>query len=172
MFRSWKFIILMIVSTFILTACSQSLEERVSDGIKASEEVFFGQEETPNEEIEGVKLYKPMDFTVKESSDAQNIIFKTKNETFILFINPNEETNSRLFYDLLVADQSKKIIDEKTFIEDDIFGFVAVIEGDNDSVELISSVGGAKLTTLSSEKKIADHLPLMTKIVRSIQLES
>lgn len=153
----------------MLAACGQSLEERATDGIDASEEAFFENSEKPNDEIDGVKLYKPMDFTVKDSSDAQNIIFKKNNETFILFINPNEDMNSRLFYDLLFADETKNIIAEKTFIEDDVFGFVAVIEGDNDTFELVSSVGGAKMTTLTNEKKIVDYLPLMTQVVRSIQ---
>ena len=41
MFRSWKFIFLVIVSIALLTACGQSLEDRVTEGIKAAKEAFL-----------------------------------------------------------------------------------------------------------------------------------
>ena len=54
---------------------------------------------------------------MNDKSDAQNIVFTRNNETFILFVNPNESGDSRLFYELLVADKSKEIIEEETFTE-------------------------------------------------------
>lgn len=168
MFPSWKFIFLVIMSTVILTACGQSLEEQVADGVKVSEEAFLAKDKADTEEIDGVKLYKPVGFTVKENSDAQNIIFEKNDETFILFINPNEEADSHLFYDILLADQNKKMVAMETFVMDERFGFVAVVESDDNKVELIASVGGAKMTTLAKEKNIASNLRTMMEVVRSI----
>lgn len=167
MFRSWKFIFLVLVM-FLLTACGKSLEEQVEEGLKSSEKVFYENNKVANEEIDGLKFYKPSDFTIRQGSDSQNIILTTKSDTFILFNNPNEETNSHLFYDLLKADETKTIIDEKSFTDGDVFGFAAIIEND-DTIELIASVGGTKITTLANKKDVENHLTIMMEILRSIQ---
>ena len=167
MFRSWKFIFL-VLAMFLLTACGKSLEDQVDEGLKSAEKVFYENDKVANEEIDGLKFYKPSDFTIKEGSDSQNIILSTKSDTFILFNNPNEETNSHLFYDLLKADEAKTIIDEKSFTEGDIFGFAAVVEND-DTVELVTSVGGTKITTIANKKDVENHLTIMMEILRSIQ---
>lgn len=168
MFHSWKIIFLIMLSALLLTACGQSLEDRTAKGLKSAEEAFYANNKVGTEEVEGVKLYKPMGFTIKEDSDAQNILFTKNDDTFILFINPNEEVNSRLFYDLLLEDETKETVAIETFIEDRTFGFVAVMASDSNQVELIASVGGAKITTLTKEKNIDTHLRTMMEIVRSI----
>ncbi|MCZ2259704.1 hypothetical protein [Sporosarcina sp. G11-34] len=168
MFHSWKNILLIMLSTLFLTACGQSLEDRTAKGLKSAEEAFYANNKAGTEEFDGVKLYKPMGFTIKEDSDAQNILFNKNDDTFILFINPNEEANSRLFYDLLIEDETKETVAIETFIENRTFGFVAVVESGNNQVELIVSVGGAKITTITKEKNIDTHLRMMMEIVRSI----
>lgn len=168
MFHSWKFIFLIMMSAFFLTACGQSLEDRTAKGLKSAEEAFYANNHVGTEEVDGVKLYKPMGFTIKEDSDEHNIIFNKNDDTFILFINPNEEVNSRLFYDLLLADDTKETLAIETFIENRTFGFVAVVESGSNQVELVASVGGAKITTLTKEKNIDKHLSMMMQIVRSI----
>ncbi len=40
---------------------------------------------------------------MNDKSDAQNIVFTKNEETFILFVNPNEKSDSKLFYDLLLS---------------------------------------------------------------------
>ena len=169
MFRKWKFIFLLAMSVFLLTACNESLGESVNAGIKAAEEVFHLNDKEPTEEIDGIELYKPVGLVISEQSDAQNIVFTKNKETFILFINPNEKSDSQLFYDLLLADQNKEIIEQATFTEEGIFGFAAVVESDNDHVELIASVGGTKMTTLTTTKKIEENLTEMMEVVRSIK---
>lgn len=169
MFRSWNFMFLIAVSIFLLTGCGQSLEERATEGVKAAEKAFYSNDKDPTEEIDGIKLYKPMGFVVSNSSDAQNIVFKKNEATIILSVNPNEEKNSRLFNDLLPTDQSKEIVATETFTEDGAFGFAAIAQSDNEHVELIVSVGGAKMTTLSKESKISEQLTRMMEVVRSIK---
>ena len=144
MFQSWKFIFLVTISMLMLAGCNQALEDRAADGIQAAEEAFYANKKDRTEEIDGIKSYKPAGFVVSDNSDAQNIVFKKNKETFILFVNPNEEKSSRLFYDLLLADEKKDIIAEETFSENDVFGFVAIIQNENEFVELIASVGGTK----------------------------
>lgn len=170
MFQSWKSLILVIISALLLTACGQSLEERAAKGVKAAGEAFYANNAEPNEEIDGTKFYKPVGFKVEDDSDAHNIVLNKSDDLYILFINPNEQSDSRLFYDLLIADEKKNIIDEETFTEGDTVGFAAVVQSENvDNIELIVSVGGIKMSTLIKENKIAANLPQMMEVVRSIK---
>lgn len=168
MFHSWKFIFLIVMSAVILTACGQSLEDRSAKGINLAEEVFLANNKVGTDEIDGVKLYKPLSFIIKDSSNAQNITFKKSDDTLILLINPNEKMDSHLFYDILLENENKKVVALETFIEDGTFGFAAVIESNDNNVELIASVGGSKITTLSKEKNIVTNLRVMMEVVRSI----
>ncbi|KXH87155.1 hypothetical protein [Sporosarcina sp. HYO08] len=172
MFRKWKFILLLLVSSLLLTACGQTLEEQVHAGIEAARNTFTAGPKEQTAEIDGIQLYKPAGYVIAENSDAQNIVFTKNDETFILFINPNEENDSRLFFDLLKADTSKEIIESQTFTDNGLFGFAAVVESGEDEIELIASVGGAKMTTMANKKKIEENLTKMMEIVRSIKEKS
>ena len=58
---------------------------------------------------------------MNDKSDAQNIVFTKNEETFILFVNPNEKSDSKLFYDLLLSDKSKEIVEQATFTDEGTF---------------------------------------------------
>jgi hypothetical protein len=172
MFRAWRFIFLFTIIAFVLLGCSRQMPEEASNGIKAASDVFYSNTKEPTEEIDGVKLYKPAGFIISEKSNAQNIIMTRKNETYLLFVNPNEKENSKLFYELLATDKSKKLIAEETFTENGVFGFAAVVKSDNDKVELLASVGGTKMTTISNGKNIESVLAQMMEVLRSIQQDT
>ena len=170
MFRKWKFIFLLTIS--VLVAC-RHVENRLTkvqlQESKRREKSFHANDKNRTEEIDGIKLYKPAGFKINDKSDAQNIVFTKNEETFILFINPNEKSDSKLFYDLLFADESKEIVEQATFTDEGIFGFAAVVKSGNDEVELIASVGGSKMTTLTKKETSKKNLAKMMEIVRSIK---
>ncbi len=172
MSREWKWIILVMLSVLLLVGCGKTLDERATAGIRAAQTAFQLNDKNVTEEIEGVKLYKPAGFSLSENSDAQNIIFTKQDETYILFNNPNEKKDSKLFYELLLADQVKEIVEQATFEEEGVFGFAAVVATGNDRVELIASVGGTKMTTMAKPKNIEEDLTRMMEIVRSIKRDS
>lgn len=170
MFQSWKFIFLIMFSVLLLTACGQNIDERASKGVKAASDAFYAHNIETNEEIDGTKFYKPIGFQVENDSDAQNIVLNKGKDTFILFINPNEKRDSKLYYDLLTADDKKNIIKEETFTEEETFGFAAIVQGENeDTAELIVSVGGTKMSTRTKEKNIESYMPKMMEVVQSIK---
>ncbi|MFJ7934789.1 hypothetical protein [Sporosarcina sp. NPDC096371] len=169
MFRKWRFIFLLVMSAFLLTACNESLGERAKAGIDAAGEAFQSNDKEPTEEIDGVTLYKPNGFTISDHSDPQNIVFTKGKDTYILFINPNEKNDSQLVYDLLLADQSKDVIEQETFSDNGAFGFAAVVKSENDQIELITGVGGSKMTTMTTKKNIEENLASMMEVVRSIK---
>ncbi|MFS0574824.1 hypothetical protein AB1K83_04270 [Sporosarcina sp. 179-K 3D1 HS] len=169
MFRKWKFIFLMILSLILLMGCGRSLEDRATGGIEAAREAFFANDKKPTEQTDGIRYYKPAGFAVTEDSDAQNIVFTKGTDTYILFINPNEEKDSKLFYDLLKAEQSNEIMEESTFEEAGNFGFAAIVKSGKDDFELIASVGGAKMTTVAKKRNMETDLGKMMEIVRSVE---
>ncbi|AOV07194.1 hypothetical protein [Sporosarcina ureilytica] len=168
MFQTWKYIFLVSVVVFLLTACGKSLEDYASEGIKAAREAFHADNKEQTEEIDGTKLYKPVGFTISDDSDAQNIVFNKGKETFILFVNPNETKESDLFYELLHANEEANIVAEEKFSDGDTFGFAAIVNHEDGTIELIASVGGAKMSTLTNEKNVVRNLETMMQIVRSI----
>ena len=85
-----------------------------------------------NDEVHGVSLYKPAGFTIAEKSDAQNIVMKKGDDSFLLFINPNEEKDSRLFYDLLTTTEDRERFEE-VFTDDGYFGFASVAKKGEDT---------------------------------------
>ncbi|WP_339251062.1 hypothetical protein NSQ43_13700 [Sporosarcina sp. FSL W8-0480] len=168
MFRLWKFLFLTLLSITVLSACGKTIEEKALDGIEAAKTAFELHDKAVNAEVENVSLYKPAGFTISKSSDGQNIIMKKGDETFLLFINPNENMESRLFYDLLERND-KSVRYEEIFTDDGYFGFASVLKKSDDQVELITSVGGIKLTTITKKKNIEKNMANMMEIVRSIE---
>ncbi|MFC5604466.1 hypothetical protein [Sporosarcina koreensis] len=168
MFRFWKFLFLALLSITVLTACGKTFEEQATGAILSAKEAFQLHDQHVNDEVHGVSLYKPAGFTIDEKSDAQNIVMKKGDETFLLFINPNEARDSRLFYDLLTKTDDKERFEE-VFTEDGYFGFASVVKKGEDQVELIASVGGIKMTTITKNKNIEANMGKMMEVVRSIE---
>lgn len=169
MSHAWKAMILLVITCLVLVGCGQTLDERAAVGIDAAREAFKLNDKNRTDEIEGVKFYKPAGFSISDRTDPQNIVFMKNDEPYILFINPNEQSDSELFYDLLLADQEKKIIKKATFSDQGVFGFAAVVKSGDDQVELITSVGGSKMTTLVKKNKIEENMTRMMEMVRSIK---
>lgn len=168
MFRLWKIAFLLLLTVLMLVACGKTIEEQAATGIQAAKDTFFTETKEANEEIDGIRLYKPAGYKVEEESDAQNMLFTKGDEPYLLFINSNEETDSQLFYEVLKADSSVKVVQEETFTKDGLFGFVAVLESSDKQVELVVGVGGVKMTTISKISKIENNLQDMMEIVKSI----
>ncbi|HEX5564783.1 MAG TPA: hypothetical protein VFX34_07475 [Sporosarcina sp.] len=168
MFRLWKFLFLALLSISVLTACAKTFDERAAEGIAAAKEAFLLHDQHVNDEVHGVPLYKPAGFTIDEKSDAQNIVMKKGDDTFLLFINPNEARDSRLFYDLLTQKEDKERYEE-VFTDDGNFGFASIVKKGEDQVELIASVGGIKMTTITKNKNIEEDMGKMMEVVRSIE---
>lgn len=166
MTRKWIRLCVVSLAVILLVGCS-SVEEQAADGIENAKIVFQGDAVKPNEKVGNLKIFLPSGFTIEES-DQTNIILSKGKDSYILFINPNELSESQLYYDLLIADTKLKIVEKNTFEQNGRFGFAAIIQNNEENFELITSIGGIKLTTISKQSNIASNLEQMMKIVRSI----
>ena len=153
----------------LLAGCSMTPEERSEEGLEAAGKVFREDVRRTNAEVGSVRLYKPAGFKIREGSDEQNIVFEKGGDTYVLFINPNEPDNSRLFYELLYADPAKDILTTATYEQYGVFGFSGITDAGNERFELVAGSGGAKMTTMSKERGIERNLRTMMEIVRSVE---
>lgn len=167
MARKWMRFLIVSLAVILLAGCS-SLEEQSLDGLENAKVVFQDDAEKPNEKVNDMNIFIPSGFSIEEESDKTNIILSKGNDSYILFINPNELQSSQLYYDLMTSDSNLEVLDEKTFEQNGRFGFAAIIENSKEKYELITSIGGIKLTTISEQQDIANNLEDMMLIVRSI----
>ncbi|MEK3980866.1 hypothetical protein MKY37_17805 [Psychrobacillus sp. FSL K6-2836] len=167
MARKWMRFLIASLAVILLAGCS-SLEEQSLDGLENAKVVFQDDAEKPNEKVNDMNIFIPSGFSIEEESDTTNIILSKGNDSYILFINPNELQSSQLYYDLMTSDSNLEVLDEKTFEQNGRFGFAAIIENSKEKYELITSIGGIKLTTISEQQNIANNLEDMMLIVRSI----
>lgn len=169
--RNWMRIAIAPFLLVALTACSASPEEQTGEGIKAAREIFQDESAKPNEQIENVELFVPGGFSIQEDSDETNIVMIDNNDSYVLFVNPNEKQNSHLFYDLLQAEKKDVILAEETFEQNGRFGFIAVLPSGEEQYEIIASIGGVKLTTISDEENILKNMKQMMKVLRSVKID-
>lgn len=163
-------IIFALLVVLLLTGCS-STEKQAVKGMENAKIVFQDDAEETNEKVNDVNIFLPRGFAIEEQSDETNILLSKGKDSYILFINPNELPSSHLYYDLMVADTNIKIVEKSTFEQNGRFGFAAVIENSVEKFELITSIGGIKLTTISEQADIANNLDNMMMIVRSISVK-
>ena len=169
MTRKWMRLIIASLTVILLVGCS-SVKEQAADGMEHAKEIFQGEAEKPNEDIGKLKVFLPSGFEVEDDTDKNNILLSKGKESYILFINPNELPSSQLYYDLMIADTNLDIVEKNTFEQNGRFGFAAIIESGNENYELITSIGGIKLSTISKQQNIDSNLKKMMTIVRSISL--
>lgn len=167
MTRKWMRLLIASLAVILLAGCS-SLEEQTVDGLENAKIAFQGDAEKPNEKVDDINIFIPRGFSIEEESDETNIILSKGNDSYILFINPNELPSSQLYYDLMTSNSNLNVLEKKTFEQNGRFGFAAIIKNSEEKYELITSIGGIKLTTISAQQDIANNLEKMMLIVRSI----
>lgn len=168
--RRWVHSVALGVAVFALAGCSQTVEEQVSTGIENAQSTFVELPVETNTTIGHIDVYIPIGFTIKQGIDESNYTLLTGNDSYILFVNPNETEDSQLHYDILKRDTAIEFVDEKTFENDGTFGFSAVMKQTEEQYALIVSIGGVKLTTISNAKKIDDKLTEMMQVVKSVRM--
>ncbi|MBY0222303.1 MULTISPECIES: hypothetical protein [Sporosarcina] len=168
MFRNGKVVLLLLLAV-VLVGCNQKVEGLTDEGFVAAREAFEANAKKTNEAAGDIHFYKPTTMEVDKQSTSQTIVLTKRNDSFYLTVNPNEKKNSRVYYDLLMTDEPENLVGAQTFAKDEVFGFVAVIQKSEKLVELIASVGGVKVETVTDEKNIDSHLGKMMQIARSVQ---
>lgn len=167
--RKTMLVIMSVFMLVLLAACNKSVEERAEETMKTAMETFDEKAKEPKEKVASFEMYIPDKIEVEDEEDEQNIILYKGKQPFILFVNPNEEDDSELFYNVLKDAKTSSIIEEETYEEDGVFGFAAVLESDDSNVELIANLGGKKMTTITKNKHMTTDMKLMIEMLNSIE---
>ena len=169
--RNWIHMALLTAILLMLAGCGKTIEEQVSTGIASAETKFEAKPLLANTEIDNVSLYLPSGFSIANGETESNYLVQNGKDQYIFFVNPFEQADSQLHYQLLKDDETKKILQDKTFEQDGLFGFSAVTEYDKGQFEIIVSIGGKKMTTISTEKNVDAKITSMMEIIRSASLK-
>lgn len=164
--RKFAYVLSAIV-LFILTGCMQSSEEIKNNSIVKTEEAFSKKQQNTNEKTEEFSYYLPENFQVKETKKF-NVLLEKGNQNFILFVNQNEERNSKVSYETLMEQYKDPFISE-TFEKDNQFGYLFVVEIDKRLYEVTVGIGGTKLTTESKANDLEEDSQVMMEIVKSVK---
>ncbi|PSL31096.1 hypothetical protein B0H99_11244 [Planomicrobium soli] len=162
---------MILFTAVMLAGCMATPEERVADGLANARDAFEQEPMNTNEQADDRGLYLPGGYTIEKPSDRNNVIITKGSDSFVLFINPNEKSDSKFFYDLQKANPEQQWLVDETFEQNGRFGFTTVRLIAEERYEIVESVGGVKMTTISKESNIADNMDWMMKTIRSIDPE-
>lgn len=158
-----------VLSIILLAGCTGAPEERLAGGLSETRKAFEEEPPATNENAGSIELYLPGGYKIEEPADEKNIIITRGNDSYVLFINPNEAPDSKFFYDLQKADEEQLFAADETFEQNGRFGFVTLKEIAEDRMEIAVSSGGAKMTTISEASAVPSNMEWMMTTVRSIE---
>lgn len=160
--RILVFIFLSLVG--LLAGCA-SIEDESKETVAAVEDVFKAQPEKTNSENGDVSFYLPSTMEIEEK-DENNVILQNGNQTFILFVNPNEERTSDVLYNSVDA---KEFAIDKTYTDKERFGYVKAFEIEDKLYLVTVGIGGVKMTTETKVSDISESATEMMQIVSSVK---
>ncbi|WP_342581666.1 hypothetical protein [Ureibacillus sp. FSL W7-1570] len=169
--KKWLLLTISAMLLLVLSGCGKSVEEQINIGVASAQTVFEESPREPNKKIGQIDLYLPSGYSIKETDDVNNYVLSQGKNKYILFVNVNEEEDSKLHYELLKNSMSDKIVKEQPVELDGAFGFTMVLNHGDEQFELIASSGGVKVSTISNDRKMDDKLVEMMMIARSVEVE-
>ena len=158
-----------LLSAILLVGCGKTVDEQVDEGMEKAE-AAFKQSSQANTTEGNVKLYLPKGFVIDPAEEEANYFITSDDDQYILFINEQEPNDSKLNYDLISKEKKDDIVKIEELKNEEFFGFAAVIQHSEKHYELVVSIGGIKLSTMTNNKKMDEKLAMMADIVRSVEI--
>ena len=155
-------------AALMIAACGNIEEEKMKAETKV-EEAFRNKLEDTNQTLGAVQFHLPSELMIKEES-PNNIILVKGTHPYILFYNPNEDSNSEALYET-TKQSGEKIIVDKTFTVEDQFGYFLIFEAGDNYYEIAAGIGGIKVTTKSTVENVAKDAEMMMSIVASTNIQ-
>lgn len=174
--RVQTLLLLALASLFIISGCTHSQKTMTSNAQKVVKQVFSSKKIIPNQKLPIFSFYLPQNLSIV-NSDKNNAILKYGNKRFILFVNPKENSQSKLNYndDKKQASKSKDTVLKKIDVKDS-FTYILLKKISKDkqkskgptSYEFVVSSGGIKMTTETTSNDIVNNAKIMAKIIHSV----
>lgn len=160
--------ICLLLLTGLVVGCSVSVDEEIKKVESAVEEAFVKKPIETNEKYEDFSYYLPSDMKIDSEEGNNNLIMKKGSQLFILFVNPNEESNSKVMFESTGTETKDELV-VKTFEDQNRFGYIKVQELDKNLFEIVVGIGGVKMTTQTKASEILESAQQMMDIVASVK---
>ncbi|MFA9457098.1 hypothetical protein ACERJO_09990 [Halalkalibacter sp. AB-rgal2] len=184
-------IVFLLFGTMLIIGCSVSDEEALELGYETYMDLIQQEPNETNMEEEGVSLYLPNHLAVSESSPFNMLIEDQQgDQVYLLFHDPAEPKTSSfhlerereleedaIIFEVVETDDylSFLVIKDNADVVDEVDGNVQEIESDEESQQaeelfVLVSIGGVKVSALSTYEELVEDIELMTKMIHSYQL--
>ncbi|MEH7379594.1 hypothetical protein V7138_03800 [Bacillus sp. JJ1533] len=148
----------------LLSGCA-SIEDESKETVTSVNTAFNAQPEKTNSENGDVSFYLPSTMKI-EKKDENNVILQKGDQTFILFVNPNEKRTSDVEYKAINA---KEFAVDQTYTDKERYGYVKAFEIEDKHYLVTVGIGGIKMTTEAKVSEMSESASEMMKIVSSVQ---
>ena len=165
--KDWRIGILFSVM-LLLVGCSVTEEEALELGRESYIASIEEEAEQATVELDDVQIFLPRGFEVIEEQEY-NILLQQGDQLFVLFHQPSEPATSTIRLREDMESAGTAIIYEVRET-DEMVSYLLVEEGEKEGLLLVkTSVGGAKISTLSTYQRLENDINAMTQIVHSYQ---
>ncbi len=172
MIRKYTLFLTAALLVLVLTGCGRTVEERSDEAIQSARDAFEMNRKQPTESLDGIEFYKPVGWKVTSMKEERTLVLTKRSQTLTAQYDLNAKPDSHAYYDLLKAVASKQFIQQQTFTDAGMFGFVAVSEHGDTSVEVVTGAGPVQVTAIVQKEDLVPTVEEMMEIARSLQLES
>ncbi|WP_332633829.1 hypothetical protein [Halalkalibacter flavus] len=164
--KCWK-VSLFLTFLLLVVGCQVTEEEALELGHQAFIHNLEEDSLEPNTELSMFHVYLPRGFEVIEDIEY-NALFQSGEQLFVLFHQPAEPATSSIHLQRDLAAAGGALLYELLEAEDQL-AYLIVTEEDEEQLFVIVTVGGAKLSTLTTYNDLRDSIEAMTEIVQSYQ---
>ncbi|KHF39667.1 hypothetical protein [Halalkalibacter okhensis] len=167
MITKWWKVGLFFTFLLLATGCQVTEEEALELGQQAFVHNLEEDALEPNTELSMFHIYLPRGFEVIEDIEY-NALFQSGEQLFVLFHQPTEPKSSNIHLQRDLEAAGGALLYELVETQDQL-AYVIVNEEDEDQLFVIVTVGGAKLSTLTTYQDLEDSIEAMSQMVQSYQ---
>lgn len=159
--------ILLITCSVIISGCGANIQKEKGKAETSAEEAFNASPEKADSKAKDIRFHLPSGFEVTEKT-PNNIVLKRNTQPFVLFYNPKESRDSQVIYKL-AKESGHDFLTDKIYEDKNRFGYLLISEVDGELYEVSVGIGGVKLTTETSAKKLENDARDMMTLVSSVK---
>ncbi|OZM56086.1 hypothetical protein CIB95_13335 [Lottiidibacillus patelloidae] len=128
--------------------------------------IFKGERKGANTVVDEMEFYLPTGMVIEGELEF-NTILEQNGQWFILFYNPQEKQYSRSLFKAAMRDREKYIL-VHSFKTNNKFGYLHVMQLNENDYEIVVSVGKVKMTTKTTTNEMTNSVKQMSEIVHSV----
>lgn len=171
MIRKSTFFLTSALLLLVLSGCGRTVEEQTDKAMQSAREAFEMNRKQPTETLEGVEIYKPVGWKVEMLKEQHTLLISKRGQTYTAQYDPNANSDSHAYYDMLLAQSDKEFIEQETFSDSGVFGFAAIRAHGDSSVEVVTGTGPVQVTAIVEKNELIAATEQMMEIARSVELE-